>query len=45
MAIYMDDLMKNIHDILENVTIKYDAEASKYETLETRINADKYLSA
>lgn len=45
MAFYMDDLMKNIHTILENVTIKYESQALQNETLESRMNADKYLSA
>lgn len=45
MAFYMDDLMKNIHIILENVTIKYESEALQYETLESRVNADRYISA
>ena len=45
MAVYMDDLMKNIHIILENVTIKYEVEAIQHETLQSRINADRYLAA
>lgn len=45
MAFYMDDLMKNIHIILENVTIKYESEALQHETIESRINADKYIAA
>lgn len=45
MAVYMNDLIKNINNIIENVIIKYEAEASQCETLQSKINADRYLAA
>lgn len=45
MAFYLDDLMRNIHIIIENVTIKYESEALQHETIQSKINADRYISA
>ena len=41
----LENIYKSFISILNNLTIKYNYKADKYETIEIRMKADEYLDA